>query len=564
MNFRAFCKSNVPYLIMFAVALFLRLVKAGHPALNEMEASYALQALAAARGEGGLWSGQPGYLAITSALFYLFGSGNLLARFVPALAGSAVVVSPFLFKKYIGEREAFLLSVLLAFDPAGLALSRQAGGDLLAVSGLLLGLGFLLAGKGKLSGLFLGLGLLGGATAWLGMVIILTTLALVKLWWECEPVQIIVENGKRLWKELLVVLLVTIFLGSTLFFAHPNGLSAFGGSFSEFLRGFTRGIDNAPAIEASVFYVVAYYPLALVFGIWQGIYGFIKRDGIDSSLAIAFLVGLGIYVIYPGHTMGDLTWLSVPLWALAGRGLLRLIHIDREERLSIASMVALVVVLGVSAWLNVMAYADGYFGGVFLDKRLLAVLVPIILMILTTLLVGWGWTWNLAAKGLLSGAVVLLCLYSLGASVKSAGLGQVPCAEPWQQAGCFEEEGVFVKTIKGVSEWNVRSQSGIDVMVNGNSNAIRWALRDLSNIQFVSSVAVDPQPGIVVATEGSVSGIEELYSGQDFILAKNPNWNELSKLNYLRWLVYREIPATDETIITWVRWDLFPGASQNH
>ncbi len=553
----------MPYLILLVIALFLRLLKVGQPALNEAEANYALQALAAVRGEGGLWSGQPGYLAITSALFALFGSGNLLARFVPALAGSAVVLSPFLFKKYIGEREAFLLGVLLAFDPAGLALSRQAGGDLLAVSGFLLGLGFLLAGKGKLSGFFLGLGLLGGATAWLGVVITLITVAFMKLWWECEPVQVVLENGKRFWKEILIVLLATMLLGSTLFLALPNGLSAFGNSWSEFLRGFAKGGGRASALHVSVFYILAYYPLALLFGIWQGIYGFIKRDGIDGGLAITFLVGMGVYVLYPGHTMGDLIWLSVPLWALAGRGLLRLIRADHEERLSIASMAVLVVVLGVSAWLNVMAYADGYFGGVFLDKRLLAVLVPIILMIFTTLLVGWGWTWNLAGKGLLSGVLVLLCLYSLGASVKSAGLGAAPCAEPWYEAGCFEEEGLFVKTIQDVSEWNVLSRSGIDVTVNGNSKAIRWALRDFSNIQFVSSVAMDPQPGIVIATEGSVAGIEELYSGQDFILAKNPNWSEISKLNYLRWLVYRDISATDEMIITWVRWDLFPGASQN-
>ena len=73
----------------FAVALALRLIRLGVLPLGDQEASLALQALAVARGETAPFGSFAAYVGLTGFDFYLFSSGNFLARFWFALCGSS-------------------------------------------------------------------------------------------------------------------------------------------------------------------------------------------------------------------------------------------------------------------------------------------------------------------------------------------------------------------------------------------------------------------------------------------------------------------------------------------
>ncbi|MBT7323583.1 MAG: hypothetical protein HN855_00310, partial [Anaerolineae bacterium] len=92
-------KSRQPilYFLAFLLALGLRFIQLGALPLTDTEATFALQALALARGSKPLLGAQPGYILLTSIPFYLFESTNFLARFFPALAGSLLVFSPYFF-----------------------------------------------------------------------------------------------------------------------------------------------------------------------------------------------------------------------------------------------------------------------------------------------------------------------------------------------------------------------------------------------------------------------------------------------------------------------------------
>ena len=122
------------YGLAFLIALGLRLLQLGTAPLTDSEANLALQALHIANGTRPLLGPQPAYILLTSVLFLIFESTNFLARLVPALVGSAMVFAPMFFREKLGARPALILAFLFAIDPGLVALSRLAGGVVLAVA----------------------------------------------------------------------------------------------------------------------------------------------------------------------------------------------------------------------------------------------------------------------------------------------------------------------------------------------------------------------------------------------------------------------------------------------
>src|SRR3989337_2159099 len=145
------------YWLAFLLALGFRLIQLGASPLTDSEAALALQALHVAQGTSPVLGPQPGYILFTSILFAILESTNFMARFVPAIVGSALVFVPHFFRETIKPRPALILAFLLAFDPGLVALSRQAGGTILAGSFLLFPLGNGVKPRGIPSRHFVGL-----------------------------------------------------------------------------------------------------------------------------------------------------------------------------------------------------------------------------------------------------------------------------------------------------------------------------------------------------------------------------------------------------------------------
>jgi predicted membrane-bound mannosyltransferase len=137
MNSSSFKHEGWLYWLAFLIAIGFRLIQLGASPLTDSEATLALQALQIAQGQAPLLSPQPGYILFTSILFGVIEGTNFMARFVPALVGSALVFTPYFFRDRIKPRPALILAFLFAIDPGLVALSRQASGTILAVTFLL-------------------------------------------------------------------------------------------------------------------------------------------------------------------------------------------------------------------------------------------------------------------------------------------------------------------------------------------------------------------------------------------------------------------------------------------
>ena len=158
------------YGLAFLIALGLRLVQLGTAPLTDSEANFALQALHIANGTRPLLGPQPAYILLTSVLFLIFESSNFMARLIPGIMGSVMVFAPMFFRGQLRPRPALILAFLFAIDPGLVALSRLAGGVVLAVAFTLFAWGMWNHRRFVLAGIFAGLALLSGTSIWMGLL----------------------------------------------------------------------------------------------------------------------------------------------------------------------------------------------------------------------------------------------------------------------------------------------------------------------------------------------------------------------------------------------------------
>ncbi len=122
------------YALLLVTAATMRLWDLGSRALHHDESLHAYYTWRLAEGMGyehlPMMHG-PFQFEIGSAIFFVFGDTDFTARLLYALAGTALVVLPFLLRARLGRAGALLVATMLTFSPAMLYFSRFARNDIL-------------------------------------------------------------------------------------------------------------------------------------------------------------------------------------------------------------------------------------------------------------------------------------------------------------------------------------------------------------------------------------------------------------------------------------------------
>ncbi len=85
--------------------------------------------------------------------------------------------------------------------------------------------------------------------------------------------------------------------------------------------------------------------------------------------------------------------------------------------------------------------------------------------------------------------------------------------------------------------------------------ALLWSLR---NHDLTVPLALDPasSPELIITPPQEDLGLAAAYRGQDFAWRQTPVWDSMP-VYFLRWFLFHELPASSETLVLWVRNDLF-------
>jgi hypothetical protein len=542
------------YALAFVLALGLRVLNLGKAPLSDYEAGWALQSWHAAQGQLVDIGPNPAYFSLTTLLFYLLKSSNTLARFWPTLVGSLVVFLPYGFRRWLGREPALIMAFGLALDPGMVALSRLAGGPMLAIGFSGLALVFLYARKPAWAGIFGGLGLISGPSVFGGLTGFLIAYGVARLArftpsWAEEPNSNPGESSQVGLRTSLIYGAVTVLLASTLFLHFPNGLGALGSSVMEYLRGW---IDPSPVPAFQpILAAISYQPLALVFGMVTVVRGWLCGDRKVRWLSLWVFVVFILSLVYPGRTVYDIAWALIPLWALAAIELARYLRIPLDT-LEAFGQAAIIFVLGVLFWLTSLNPLQGEY------TWLILVIVPI-LGVATIGLIGMGWSWEAARFGGMWGLSLILMIFVLATMFGVSQVRPNRAQELWSPSPGTVQAGLLQQTLGELAIIQNGRDDWIDIVSLVQAPSLQWTLRNYSSVTYISTL----DPAIlasVIITPGSSPDLSQTmaYRGQDFVWAEYPDWLGPLPPQWWQWLTTRQAPIRHENIVLWARSDLFP------
>lgn len=553
------------YALALVIGVGLRFLHLGALPLSDYEADWALQALNVARGLKLAISVNPGYIHLTAILFYILDATNFLARFLPALAGTALVLAPWMLRGCFGRVPALVLAFGLALDPGLAGLSRLAGGPMLAVASVVFAGLFWLDGRRAAAGLFAGLALLSGPSAWLGLLGLMLAWVVLNAFAARPSVpaegdaagELTVPGSEKVRPEGLRVALAwglgTMLVVGSLLVLSPQGLPAIFVSFYEFLRGWWT-LSGVP-VWKPLLTLPAYEIVPLGFGIAGAVRGMLKKDADSLRLAVWALAALLLALIYPAKQTGDLLWALLPLWALATLEISHHFDFEGHNRWALAGVGTLVLVLLVFGW---MQLAEISTMDLALDStRLRFLLVPAVVLLvgLSVVLVGTGWSAAVARLGGVWGALTALTLFTVAMSTGATLLREPLTVELWQPEPRPSKLNIMASVVEEISTLNKVGETPLPLtLLNVDSPALRWLFRDW-DVTEVTALSPDANPEMIITPITELS-LTANYRGESMTLNEAPDWANATASDWLNWLVYRQMPLLKQDVILWVRSDL--------
>lgn len=575
-NLRELSVEKVLYTSIFFLALSLRLLNLGEGALSEYEASFALQAYQLAHSQAAnqvpLPGNQPVYVIVTGIIFALFKDSNAFARLLPALAGSSLVLAPLLFRQWSGfnpwiRRASLLLAVCLAFDPALVALSRQAGSPIITLALLILTAGCLLQGQAGWAGLAAGLALLSGPSFFYGLPVIgLTIIGFMYLRRISNAAESTAEKLPKaftqagFWRTWFIALAGTVLLGGMLWLRAPQGLALLAESLPAYLKGWIQSSGMPPLRLPAA--ILLYQPIAVVFGLLATIRAW--RNPQPIFLLLRFLslwaaAALVLGMLYPSRQVSDGLWVILPLWALAAMELSRFAAapIEAPLRLPTLGLGGVSALFMILIWYNLLRLGN-------LQAQPVLYLTIIgglgLMTVIVISLVGLGWSWRTASIGFSLGFCLVAGGYMLAAMWSMSQVRPNHPAELWSMPPGSGQTRELVSTLEEIAQWNSGLRNELDIQVTFPSTSLQWALRNFSQVETVTALAANQQPAIIISLSSQENpSLESRYRGQELIFSRSTSWEGALPPNLLRWLTFREFATTSQKMILWTRADLFPG-----
>jgi hypothetical protein len=572
------------YWLAFLLAFGLRFYQLGAAPLSNTEAGWALQALGVSHGETIGLGAQPAYIIITGVLFSIFGDGNLIARFIPALAGSLLVWLPFLFRDWMSDsrwlhRAGLVMAFGLAIDPGLVSLSRHVGSPIPALTFLLLALAFLHNRHMVWVGIFAGLALLSGPAFLQGVLILGISWGLFRLInhrvstdqpGEGQDKQVEEPVTTKSIGVALFAFIGTVFVTGTLFLRLPQGLGALAATIPAYLQTWiaTSGIPLLRLPASLLIYQLLVVLFALIgigrlwFSPWDDQHTRQVVIGLSIWAVVAFLLPL----LYAGKQVSDMAWVLIPLWALAAIEISRsfLFEEDTVTHIAAAGLGLLLFVLAVVGWINLLSIGRFQVSVVVYWAIIIGALL---LGFIAVLLVAATWSTLAARLGLVWAMCTVLGLLLFSFTWGMAFLHPNSAQELWVNPSSTGQADQLNATLSDLSSRNtgLRDQLEIVALVDPPSQqweALKWELRHYPNARFATSLSSVESPPVVITYKGAeVPTLAEKYRGQDFIWWINPGWQGVLPPNFINWLAFRQAPSMQDQIILWARADTFPGGA---
>ena len=586
-------------LILLAAAI-MRLGQLGKLPLSPAEAEAALAVWQFWQaGEMAVMPASPAYFLLTLLITPVFGFSDATVRLVPALAGLALVVLPWLLRRQIGTVAALSGSLLLAVSPLATITARTAGGEALALLALLL----LVVGLVRyreaeetswlyVTGFGLALGLTSASLFYTGLLALAFAAALARL---VEP-----DGGRKTedGKSTLppsvtstgsvqalgppAIFTLLAFLGlSSGFLLYPPGLGQSAQLLATWLGQFNLS-GSLDALFLPLMALVRYELPLIVLGLVAMLW-LIWQERPLASYATYWLMGLlGLLLLQQGE-LSNVPVLIVPGYLLVGTLVGDRLSVI-GDRLSVIGeqyavdgrflalvsgsmfLLGLIVVVQVARFTRAVAANPE-------DLLHLWIAVLALAFALATFFYFWGLEAKTAVQ---SSLIALLCLFLLFQWGTAWWLGHQAANDPrerWVTQATQPNTLQLAELISDISYQIDRSPTGIRIYSMVDNPALQWYLREFDALTIGSPILPETPYPLVISPAEMEPAFRSDYFGADFLLLYDGREativGEMPLLTGLRWWLFRsgppalatltDQPGQTERVTLWVQSDLLAG-----
>jgi len=533
---------TVVWLAVIGLAAALRLARLEHLPLAIDESVRAFAAWQAS--ESDIPANWPGDMtaSLTAHLFSLFGSSDILARLLPALAGSALIALLWPLSRYVGGA-ALAAAGLLTFSPLLVHVSRSglpySVGAFLSLT-MVFSLFAYLRTRGPfyLFALILSLGLaLGSDPVSVSTALILIAFLICEIVWRRNQDVLDAVSAIRRSPSLLIsgllFFLGTLELGITRFGTSIDRLSLPG--LRQWVDMFALPRDDLPwHFHAGM--LVSYEALLLLLGgaayLWL-LSRWIASRGEEVSLFQRFLFfwasGAAVIIaITTRREAGQLVLLLLPLALLAGSWLERMAA--EADPASLGRMALyLAPVLALVGYIALILCQWAHAGSVGSTSERVGVIFA--LAGATALIwIAWNTLGRQAAAGSLVLALVLLAILAIhGSTSVMYGRGSEFLTSERVDTRVFQLQERLAA---------IEAETPGPIAVHESFlPALGWYLRDVKSVVFASQPAED---AVTIVAQSGESAPPGYHRQEAWSIAEGWLPDSIDPLNWWRWLVYRQ------------------------
>ncbi len=524
----------------------------------------------------------PLYFTLTTLLSQLVGLSDATVRLVPALAGVALVASPVLFRRWLGNAGMLISSLLLAISPLATLTARTANGDaltMLAAMGLAAGwLNWQATGEKRwqtVTAVSLGLGL---ATSPLFYTALVTVGGAV---WFLQASKKAGEQGSRGAGEhsplpprtsAPLLSLLTFLTAATLFLWYPAGLGA-----AAQVAGRWLGQFGVVGNMADPYLVLLRYELPVLLGLVWGIISSKNeiRDwrlesanlhqspipNLQSLLTLWLLLTLILMPLQAGQNSNALL-VILPAYLLVGHLGSRLfaqpLHYLTGWLAGGLVFLAMLAFVNFARYLKLASINSPALSHLWFTSMGAIIAVFALYMIWT-----WGET-SAVYQGTVLALLGLFVFYQWGLGWGMAQRWGNDPRERWVQTATDGDIRLLVQLVQDVSRQGAGSDSDLELFSAVDSPLLRWYLRPFPRAQFGTAVpAAATQPLIITPASQTEPSFGSDYLGTDYAWLR-PDvavtlQNSSSPLSdTFRWWLFHTspLPIPEERLIVWVRSDV--------
>lgn len=433
-----------------------------------------------------------------------------------------------------------------------------------AVSFSLLALYFLWKQNWRMTGFFTGLAILSGTAFWFGLVgLLLTYLGISLIWKRDRQAPESVAEGSwfsRPGKEAWLAFGVTVVLGGSLFLTMPAGINLIVSGLLDYINGWITA--SGTSIPRFVIPLIIGQLGILLLGLTEGISGWVQGVPSRRIALLTFLTFFALLILYPGRQVQDTAWCVILLWVLAAWLLSQLADTPHEVVLPIAGHAALLAALILFIIINFSNVLGG-FGG--LDVvRILTLLGGLVIIIIISFLVAYGWGIDVAARGALVGVSLVAVTVMISLSISAGGVNARSSPDLWHPEDRLVGAEALLGDLNAISKWDTGQKSNLAVeVINFDSPAMRWLLRDFQNTRTLDTLVPGEKSDIIITDFTFRPELASTYRGEAIDWYATTDWNTLDVFGYLEWVFHRKTYETPTTLILWVRQDLFVTGNQS-